>query len=146
MQTSSNPESLPSSSQSTFTSFPIPDHAKINFAGWLTENQSQLTPPVSNKMLFDKGQFKVMVVGGPNQRTDYHYNTTEEFFYQMKGDMILKVVLNGNEFKDIPIKEGEMFVLPGRFFVVDLEGNIRIHLFSDDLTLDRWNSSQSSKI
>ncbi|KAL9651182.1 hypothetical protein ABK040_008254 [Willaertia magna] len=87
--------------------------SKINIIEWLSQNQQFLQPPVSNKMLFNKGDLKVMIVGGPNQRKDYHYNETEEFFYQMKGDMILKVIENG-EFKDIKIKEGEMFVLPGK--------------------------------
>lgn len=52
-----------------------------------------------------------MVVGGPNQRSDYHFQPTEEFFYQVKGDMLLKII-EGGTFKDIPIKEGEMFMLP----------------------------------
>ena len=53
----------------------------------------------------------VQVVGGPNERTDYHDDPVEEFFYQLKGDMLLKVVDNGN-FYDVPIREGEVFLLP----------------------------------
>lgn len=58
----------------------------------------------------------VMVVGGPNARTEYHINETPEFFYQYKGRMLLKTVqkINGTEeFRDVYINEGELFLLPG---------------------------------
>lgn len=84
----------------------------LNFQQWIEENRDKLKPPVGNKMVYpDAEDFIVMVVGGPNVRKDYHYNEGEEFFYMLEGDMTLKVVDDG-EFKDIEIKEGEIFLLP----------------------------------
>jgi 3-hydroxyanthranilate 3,4-dioxygenase len=83
----------------------------FNFPKWLAENADKLEPPVSNYCLYNTRDFTVMAVGGPNNRTDYHVNHTEEYFYQYKGDMLLKTVQE-NEFIDVPIKEGEMFMLP----------------------------------
>lgn len=83
----------------------------FNFKKWIAENEHLLKPPVGNRKVFDDGQMTVMVVGGPNQRADYHDDPVEEFFYQLKGDMMLKVVDNGN-FYDVPIREGEIFLLP----------------------------------
>ncbi|KAN0011635.1 hypothetical protein ACTFIU_011213 [Dictyostelium citrinum] len=87
----------------------------ININKWIEENKSLLQPPVGAKLLYTdiNSTFVVMIVGGPNQRTDYHVNETDEFFYQFKGDMILKIVDKDGSFKDIFIREGETFILPG---------------------------------
>lgn len=55
-------------------------------------------------MYEESEDYIIFVVGGPNQRTDYHINMTEEFFYQLKGDMVLKTVVDGH-FVDVPIPE-----------------------------------------
>lgn len=89
----------------------------FNFEKWIAENKHKLQPPVNNYCLWNENNFTVMALGGPNLRTDYHVNPTEEYFYQYKGDMLLKIVHEG-EFKDLPIKEGEMFLLPGLMFLM----------------------------
>lgn len=84
----------------------------INFQKWIDENRDKLKPPVGNKLVWEDREFIIMVVGGPNARTDYHVNEGEEFFYQLEGDMTLKVVDEG-ELKDVNIRQGEIFLLPG---------------------------------
>jgi 3-hydroxyanthranilate 3,4-dioxygenase len=83
----------------------------FNFQRWIDANRHLLKPPVGNKKVFEDGDMTVQVVGGPNERTDFHDDPVEEFFYQLKGDMVLKVV-DGGQFYDVPIREGEVFLLP----------------------------------
>ncbi|KAI2805758.1 hypothetical protein BLOT_004761 [Blomia tropicalis] len=84
----------------------------ISVSKWLQENQTFFKPPVCNKLIYND-QLKVFYVGGPNQRTDYHVELGEEFFYMLKGDMQLNVIERGQP-KSIIIREGEAFLLPAR--------------------------------
>lgn len=83
----------------------------FNFQKWIDEHKHLLKPPVGNQQIWKDADLMVTVVGGPNKRTDYHDDPVEEFFYQMKGDMLLKLY-DGTEFYDVPIREGEIFLLP----------------------------------
>lgn len=83
----------------------------INLKKWIDEHRPVLKPPVGNAQVWKDREFIIMVVGGPNQRTDYHVDPAEEFFYQIEGDITLKVIEEGSP-KDIPIREGEIFLLP----------------------------------
>jgi 3-hydroxyanthranilate 3,4-dioxygenase len=84
----------------------------VHFPGWIEANQHLLQPPVNNKQLFPTGDdFIVMVVGGPNQRTDFHVDPYEEFFYQIKGNMHVNVMTPDGP-DTVHIREGHMWVLP----------------------------------
>ncbi|MGB3466579.1 MAG: 3-hydroxyanthranilate 3,4-dioxygenase, partial [Cyclobacteriaceae bacterium] len=86
----------------------------FNLQKWIDENRDILKPPVGNKNLYkDAGDYIVMIVGGPNARKDFHYNESEELFYQLEGDILVKIQDDG-EVVDIPIKQGEMFLLPAK--------------------------------
>jgi 3-hydroxyanthranilate 3,4-dioxygenase len=84
--------------------------APINLHAWVEENRHLLKPPVGNKAIWN-GDFLVMVVGGPNQRTDYHVNPGGELFFQVEGDIVLKIIEDGKP-RDVPINQGELFLLP----------------------------------
>jgi 3-hydroxyanthranilate 3,4-dioxygenase len=85
----------------------------FNFQKWIDEHRHLLVPPVGNKCVWDDGDMTVMVVAGPNQRTDFHDDPMEEFFYMLEGNMNLRVVEeNGLPPIDIPIRQGEIFLLP----------------------------------
>ena len=84
----------------------------LDLQRWIDEHRHLLKPPVGNKCIVD-GDFIVMIVGGPNARTDYHYDEGPEFFYQLEGEMVLKVQDEGAA-RDIPIRAGQMFYLPPR--------------------------------
>ena len=84
----------------------------IDLTRWIEEHRHLLRPPVGNKCIVD-GAFIVMIVGGPNARSDYHWDEGPEFFYQLEGEMVLRVQDEG-ERRDIPIRAGEVFYLPPR--------------------------------
>ena len=86
----------------------------FNLAKWIEENRELLKPPVGNKNLYvDSGDYIVMIVAGPNARQDYHYNETEELFYQLEGDICVKIQENGKAV-DVPLSKGDMFLLPAK--------------------------------
>ncbi len=92
----------------------MPVIAPFNLKKWIDEHRDLLKPPVGNQCIYkDAEDFIVMIVGGPNSRKDYHFNETEELYYQLEGNIVVKIIDDG-EPKDIYINEGDMFLLPPR--------------------------------
>jgi 3-hydroxyanthranilate 3,4-dioxygenase len=85
--------------------------APFNFAKWIDEHSDLLKPPVGNAQIWADADFIVTVVGGPNERTDYHDDPFEEFFYQLRGDITLRLIDEGVR-RDVTLREGDIFLLP----------------------------------
>ncbi|XP_046519509.1 3-hydroxyanthranilate 3,4-dioxygenase isoform X2 [Equus quagga] len=65
---------------------------------WVEENRASFLPPVCNKLLHQK-QLKIMFVGGPNTRKDYHIEEGEEgHFHTSPGRPLLTTHLTGDRF------------------------------------------------
>ena len=91
----------------------MPIQRPFNFKKWIDEHRHLLKPPVGNKLVYEDAEFIVQVVGGPNSRKDFHFDEGEEFFYQLEGEILVKIQEDG-KCVDVPIKEGEIFLLPPR--------------------------------
>jgi 3-hydroxyanthranilate 3,4-dioxygenase len=86
----------------------------FNLNRWIDENRQLLKPPVGNKNLYvDSGDYIVMVVAGPNARKDYHYNETEELFYQLEGSIKVVIQEEGSR-KEMILNAGDMYLHPAK--------------------------------
>ena len=84
----------------------------FNFSQWIDRHAELLRPPVGNQQVFREAEdLIVQVVGGPNARTDYHDDPYEEFFYQLRGNMVLRVMEEGRP-REVPVREGEVLLVP----------------------------------
>lgn len=84
----------------------------IDIMKWAQEHRHELKPPVGNKYVYDGEDFFVMIIGGPNARNDFHLTNSEEFFHQLKGDVVVTVIEGGRP-RHIPLREGHTLFIPG---------------------------------
>ena len=86
----------------------------FNFNKWLEEHRHELVPPVGNKNLYhESDDYIVMVVAGPNARKDYHYNETEEWFFQLEGHITVRIQEDGKP-REVHLGPGDMFLCPAK--------------------------------
>jgi 3-hydroxyanthranilate 3,4-dioxygenase len=85
--------------------------APLNLNAWLNSNADKFKPPVGNQQIWVNADLICTVVGGPNQRTDFHDDPYEEYFHQFKGNASI-LVLDRGQFERIPLNEGDVFLLP----------------------------------
>ena len=86
--------------------------AAFNLQGFIEEHRDALKPPRGSHLIFQDSQFVVMVIGGPNSRRDFHVDPSDEFFYQLEGDMVLEYIDSDGERQQAPIREGEVLMCP----------------------------------
>lgn len=89
----------------------MPTPFPIDLRRFIDEHRELLRPPVGNTRVFDEQGFIVMIVGGPNARKDFHVEEGPELFLQVEGDIVLTVLEDGKR-RDVPIREGEILLLP----------------------------------
>ncbi len=83
----------------------------LNLNSWIAEHRALLSPPTGAKTIWEDTDFIVTVVGGPNARADFHDDPLEELFFQVEGDITLRVIDEGKH-RDIAVREGEIYLLP----------------------------------
>lgn len=86
--------------------------AAFNLKRWIDEHRDLLKPPVGAEMIWRDSQFIVMIVGGPNARRDFHVDPSDEFFYQLEGDIVLEYIDGAGKRQRAPIRQGEVLLLP----------------------------------
>src|SRR5258708_13153832 len=87
--------------------------AAFDFRRWIDEHAHLLKPPVGNQMVFEQAaDLIVQVIGGPNARTDYHDDPYEEFFYQLRGNIVLRIIEGGRS-REVPIRQRQILLVPG---------------------------------
>jgi 3-hydroxyanthranilate 3,4-dioxygenase len=85
--------------------------APLNFNHWVDAHAHLLKPPVGNQQIWKNSDLICTVVGGPNQRTDFHVDPFEEYFHQFKGNASLLIADRG-KIERIHLREGDVFLLP----------------------------------
>ena len=73
---------------------------------WIEANRHLMRPPVSNKYLYSGQDFFVMIIAGPNARNDFHMTNSEEFFIQLKGDIVVRIRDADGVIRDVTVREG----------------------------------------
>ena len=84
----------------------------VPLTAWIEANRHMMKPPVSNKYLYSGEDFFVMIIAGPNARNDFHMTNSEEFFIQLKGDIVVRIRDTDGVIRDVTVREGETFFIP----------------------------------
>ncbi len=83
----------------------------FNFNRWIDAHAADLKPPVGNQQIWADADLICTVVGGPNQRTDFHDDPHEEYFHQIKGQAHL-ILWDRGRYERVDLNEGDVFLLP----------------------------------
>jgi 3-hydroxyanthranilate 3,4-dioxygenase len=93
------------------TQSPLKYGYPFNYEAWIGDNADKLKPPVGNQQVWANSDLICTVVGGPNQRTDFHDDPHEEYFHQLRGNAHVLINDRGR-YERIDLRQGDVFLLP----------------------------------
>ena len=77
---------------------------------WIDDNKAHFSGPVANKEVFPESEFIYQIVRGPNARNDFHIDPGDEIFFQLEGDIVVRVIDEHGTMRDLPVREGEVML------------------------------------
>lgn len=84
----------------------------VHLMRWIVEHQDLFRPPVANREVFPESEFIFQIIRGPNARNDFHIDPGDEIFYQLRGDITLRVIDGSGRRRDLTVREGEVLLCP----------------------------------
>lgn len=86
------------------------ERAAFHLMQWIADNAAHFRPPVANREVFPESEFIFQIVRGPNARNDFHIDPGDEIFYQLRGDITVRIIADDGRPRDVRVREGEVFL------------------------------------
>ncbi len=81
----------------------------LNLNGWIAQHRESLLPPVGNQQIWTDSDLIVTVVGGPNQRCDFHGRSVRGVLPSAERGTRHLLIEDRGRFQRVELREGDVF-------------------------------------